>query len=227
MTGEQLGLKYLSTSYNSKEATVKTHREAKVWSPNSQSCQFTVRALTWVAQKAWSICTMGVKAFQVQMVWMIVGGLAQWTGQDLKTIQTNRFFYALSYSQWADWAITLLWKVTAAPWTNKAPEPKAEALDSSNLCLMLEMSKDNSDSDTNSTNLTWFLLCNNKSLTVTSTQLSLAARCHVIAAVTHRTGVLVWDLRSFFTVCYLVTTLCKACRYITPLLDTWTGWTNP
>lgn len=86
---------------------------------------------------------------------------------------------------WADLATTLLWKVTAAPWTNEALEPKAEAVDPSNLCLMLEMSKDNCDSNTNSTNFTWFLLCNNNNNTVavTSPELSLVVRCPLTAAV--------------------------------------------
>lgn len=38
--------------------------------------------------------------------------------------------------------------------TRLQSEPKGEAVGSSNLCLMLEMSKDNSDSKTNATNLT-------------------------------------------------------------------------
>lgn len=57
---------------------------------------------------------------------------------------------------------------------------------------------------------------------------SLVSRCHLFAAVKD-IPVLLFEnlLASFFSVCHLVTTLCKAWRYVTPLTDTWTGWTSP
>lgn len=104
---------------------------------------------------------------------------------------------SLSCSLRADLATAQLWKVTAAPWPNEASEPKAEAVGSSNLCLMLEMSKDNSDSNTDLTNLTWFLLCNNKSVTVANTQLSLVVRCRLIVAVKDKPVFFVCGFSSF------------------------------
>lgn len=91
---------------------------------------------------------------------------------------------SLSFSLCADWAIRLLWKVKSAPWPNVASEPKAAAVASCNLCLMLEMSEDNNETLTHIQTTSRFLLCNNNSsVTVANTQRSQIIRCRFIIAV--------------------------------------------
>ncbi len=189
MSGEQLGLKYLSTSYNSKKASIRMakkrpsgeqsliSKEAKLSDPDPD------KLLHW--HKGASICAMHVKAFTLHVkAREMVPRLAQWNGQNLKTIYIFSLRWCIAVYV-ADLASTLLWKVTAARWPNEVSEPKAESV-GSNLCLMLEMSKDNSDSNTNPANLTWFLLCNDKSVTVTHTEVSLIVPCHLFVAVKYK-----------------------------------------
>lgn len=73
------------------------------------------------------------------------------TYQAPKTICTRTFWvYRALRAARADLATALLWKVTAARRPNEALSLKQQQEDSSNLCLMLEMSKDGGDSNTNS-----------------------------------------------------------------------------
>lgn len=85
----------------------------------------------------------------------------------------------------------------------------------------------NSESNTNLTNLTWSY-CATTKVRLWQTELPLVVPCHLRVAVKHIPAFLFENLVVFSPpVCHLVTTLCKACRYVTSLMDTWTGGTSP
>lgn len=113
-----------------------------------------------------ALCTLKSKT---KRVWKVVGGLFEWKLprssvvcnaflselQSMRLTEQQQRCYERSQQLHVQTRLLSLkqrlWILLTSAWCSKCQ-------------------KDNSDSNTNSTNLTWFLLCNNKSVTDTHTQ---------------------------------------------------------